>query len=215
MALLQFFLSDTFHIEKLDFKQILAVSLILFSVIDILGVIPVIIDIRKKAGELHAGKATIVSGILMIAFLFFGEIILKFLGLDISSFSLAGSIIIFLIGFEMLLGIHLFQDTIDPKSSSIVPLAFPLIAGAGTITTIISLRSQYEQVNVLVGIFLNLLFVYAVLKSSVWIEHVLGTTGANILRKVFSVILLAIGIKMFQNSLQTWLCSAFKVGCPI
>jgi multiple antibiotic resistance protein len=213
MNFLQFLLSDTFSIAEIDFKQILAVSLILFSVIDILGVIPVIIDIRQKAGELHSGKATIVSGILMIVFLFFGEIILNFLGLTISSFSLAGSIIIFLIGMEMLLGIQLFRDSIDPKSSSIVPLAFPLIAGAGTITTIISLRSQYEQVNVLIGIFLNLIFVYLVLRSSVWIEKVLGTTGANILRKVFSVILLAIGIKMFQDSLRKWLCDAFKVGC--
>ena len=184
-----------------NLKEMITVSLVLFSVIDILGAIPIIIDLRKKSGDLHAGKATIVSGILMIVFLFYGEIILQFLGLDVLSFSTAGSIIIFLIGMEMILGIHLFKDNSDAKTSSIVPLAFPIIAGAGTMTTLISLRAQYQQVNVLIVVILNLIFGYIVLRYSPWIERKLGTAGANILRKVFGIILLAISIKMFKNSI--------------
>jgi multiple antibiotic resistance protein len=191
------------NVNFLDFNldETMKVSLILFSVIDVIGALPVILDLRKKAGTLHAGRATLVSAGLMVSFLFFGELILKYLGLDVLSFSLAGAIIIFLIGMEMVLGIHLFKDSVDSKTSSIVPLAFPLIAGAGTITTIISLRSQFEQINVLVGIFLNLIFVYIVLKSSGWLNDRLGVAGMGILRKVFGVILLAIALKIFKDGI--------------
>ena len=184
-------------------KQILSVTLILFSVIDILGSIPIIIELRKKAGHIESEKATIAAGILMISFLYLGESILRLFGVDVASFAIAGAIIIFLIGLEMTLGINIFQEnTDDATTSSIVPLAFPLIAGAGTMTTIISLRAEYTIPNILVGITLNLVFVYIVLKSSEWIEKKLGNAGANLLRKVFGIILIAIAIKLFKTNLN-------------
>ena len=193
---------------QLNFKEIISVSLILFSVIDILGAIPVIIDLRKKTGHIHAEQATLVSGGIMIAFLYIGKSILNLFGVDINSFAIAGALIIFLIGLEMTLGRNIFKSE-DPaagdpsaaKAASIVPLAFPVIAGAGTMTTILSLKSQFEEVNILVGILLNLVFIYGVLKASVWIERKLGTVGANVLRKVFGVILLAISIKILKTRL--------------
>ena len=186
-------------------KQIFSVSLILFSIIDILGSVPVIIDLRKKAGHIQSEKATIVAGIIMIAFLFLGESILKLFGLDVQSFALAGAIIIFLIGMEMILGIELFRaDVEDAGSTSIVPLAFPLIAGAGTMTTLVSLRSEYELPNILIGIVLNLAFVYLVLKTSGWLERKLGRAGFNIIRKVFGIILLAIAVKIVKSNLMSW-----------
>jgi multiple antibiotic resistance protein len=187
----------------LSFKEILSVSLILFSVIDILGSIPVIIDLRKRAGRIESGKATLVAGLIMIVFLYLGDSILKLFGVDVQSFAIAGAIIIFLIGMEMVLGVHIFKaDTEDARTSSIVPLAFPLIAGAGTMTTIISLRAEYHVENILVGVLVNLVFVYAVLKSSSWLEKKLGVAGANILRKVFGIVLLAIAIKIFKTHLH-------------
>jgi multiple antibiotic resistance protein len=188
---------------QLNFRDILSVSLILFSVIDILGAIPVIIDLRKKTGHIHAEQATIVSGGIMIAFLYIGKSILNLFGVDINSFAIAGALIIFLIGLEMTLGRNIFKSE-DPsagKAASIVPLAFPVIAGAGTMTTILSLKSQFDELNILVGILLNLVFIYGVLKASVWIEKKLGTVGANVLRKVFGVILLAISIKILKTRL--------------
>jgi multiple antibiotic resistance protein len=184
-----------------SFKQILSVTLILFSVIDILGSIPIIIELRKKAGVIESEKATIAAGVLMIIFLYLGESILKLFGVDVASFAIAGAIIIFLIGMEMTLGINIFQESTDSSSSSIVPLAFPLISGAGTMTTIISLRAEYTTPNILVGITLNLIFVYLVLKSSEWIERKIGNAGANLLRKVFGIILIAIAIKLFKTNL--------------
>lgn len=188
-----------------NFKEIFSVSLILFSIIDILGSVPVIIDLRKKAGHIQSEKATIVAGIIMVAFLFLGESILKLFGLDVQSFALAGAIIIFLIGMEMILGIQLFRaDVGDSATTSIVPLAFPLIAGAGTMTTLVSLRSEFELPNILIGIFFNLAFVYLVLKTSGWLERKLGIAGFNIIRKVFGIILLAIAVKIIKSNLVTW-----------
>lgn len=189
---------------QLNFRDILSVSLILFSVIDILGAIPVIIDLRKKTGHIHAEQATLVSGGIMIAFLYIGKSILNLFGVDINSFAIAGALIIFLIGLEMTLGRNIFksEDAAAGKAASIVPLAFPVIAGAGTMTTILSLKSQYDELNILVGILLNLVFIYGVLKASVWIEKKLGQVGANVLRKVFGVILLAISIKILKTRLS-------------
>lgn len=185
----------------LDFKQIISVSLILFSVIDIIGSVPVIISLKKRVGEIESETATFVAGVLMISFLFFGEAILRLLGLDVASFAIAGAFIIFIIGTEMVLGIHIFKNEGgSPSSSSIVPIAFPLIAGAGTMTTIISLRAEYTIYNIIVGIIINLLFVYLVLKKSDWIEAKLGTSGTEVLRKVFGVILLAIAVKLFKSN---------------
>ncbi|MCC2545070.1 MarC family protein [Hymenobacter sp. BT175] len=179
-------------------KEILSVTLTLFAIIDILGSIPIIIQIRQREGKIHSEKATIVAGVLMVAFLFVGQSILSLIGVDFQSFALAGAIVIFLIGLEMILGIQLFRSDPLASSGSIVPLAFPLIVGAGTMTTLLSLRAAYSLPNVLVGIGLNLVFVYIVLKSSVWIEHKLGKAGEDILRRVFGVILLAIAIKLFK-----------------
>jgi len=189
---------------QLNFKDILSVSLILFSVIDILGAIPVIISLRRKTGHIHAEQATLVAGGIMIAFLYIGKSILNLFGVDINSFAIAGALIIFLIGLEMTLGHNIFksEDVSASKAASVVPLAFPVIAGAGTMTTILSLKSQYDEINILVGILLNLLFIYLVLRTSQWIEAKLGQVGANVLRKVFGVILLAISIKILQTRLK-------------
>jgi multiple antibiotic resistance protein len=188
---------------SLSLKEILSVTLILFSVIDILGSIPVIIDLRKRSrtGRIESEKATIAAGFLMVIFLYLGKSILNLFGVDVASFAIAGAIIIFLIGLEMILGRHIFRADTTSDTSSIVPLAFPLIAGAGTMTTIMSLRAEYATANILVGIVLNLVFVYIVLKSSNWLEQKLGTSGAEILRKVFGIILIAIGIKLFKTNL--------------
>ncbi|UII23109.1 MarC family protein [Fulvivirga ligni] len=183
-----------------NFKDIFSVTLILFSVIDILGSIPIVINLRKKEGDIHSGKATLISGILMIAFLFLGQSILKLFGLDVGSFAVAGAIIMFILAMEMILGITLFRDDSEGGAAgSIVPLAFPLIAGAGTLTTILSLRAVYETPNILTGIVFNLIFVYVVLKSTSWLEKKLGKSGFSILRRVFGIILLAIAVKIFKD----------------
>ncbi|MCU0340830.1 MAG: MarC family protein [Spirosomaceae bacterium] len=185
-----------------NFREILSVSLILFSVIDILGAIPVIIDLRRKAGEIDAVKATLVAGGLMLAFLYLGKEILKLFGVDVASFAVAGALILFLIGLEMTLGRNIFKhDTVHSSATSIVPIAFPIIAGAGTMTTLLSLKAAYDEANIVVGILINLVFVYAVLRSSEWLEQKLGTAGLDILRKVFGLILIAIAIKLFRKML--------------
>jgi multiple antibiotic resistance protein len=185
-----------------NLKEILSVTLILFAVIDMLGNIPVVIEMRQREGVIQSGRATLVAAVLMIGFLFLGQEILKLFGLDAESFALAGAIIIFLVGMEMVLGIHLFQANPNTKSGSIVPLAFPMIVGAGTMTTLLSLRAVYALPNILAGIIINLLFVYLVLKGSGWLEQKLGQAGTDILRKVFGVILLAIAIKIFKSNLH-------------
>ena len=185
----------------MNFKEIFSVSLILFSVIDIIGSVPFIILIKKREGRIHAEKATIISACLMVGFLYLGLSILNLFGLDVASFAVAGAIVIFIVAMEMILGITLIKDDPDAKGTgSIVPLAFPLIAGAGTLTTILSLRAVYEEVNVLIGILLNLILVYAVLRSASWLERVVGKSGFAVLRRVFGVILLAIAVKIFKTN---------------
>ena len=184
-----------------DVKQILSVSLILFSVIDILGSIPIIINLRKKVGHIQSGKATIVAGILMITFLLVGKGILNLFGIGVEDFAIAGALIIFALGAEMILGIELFKP--DPEataSASIVPIAFPLIAGAGTLTTILTLKAEFEQINIAIGILLNLIFVFIVLKSTNWLERKLGKTGVDVLRRIFGIILLSIAVKIFKTN---------------
>ncbi len=185
-----------------NFKEIASVTLILFSIIDILGSIPIIIDLRKKNGHIESGKATIVAGVIMLAFLFIGEAILNLFGIDVASFAIAGAIIVLIIGMEMILDRSFFKN--EPgigSSASIVPLAFPLIAGAGSLTTILSLKAAYGQTNIFIGIIVNLIFVYIVLKSSVWLERKIGQGGFNIIRKVFGIILLSIAIKLLKDNL--------------
>jgi multiple antibiotic resistance protein len=185
----------------MNLKEIFSVTLILFSVIDILGSIPFVILIRKREGRIYAEKATAIAAILMVVFLFLGQSILKLFGLDVGSFAVAGAIVMFIIAMEMILGIDLIKDDPDAKGTgSIVPIAFPLIAGAGTLTTILSLRAVYEETNILIGIILNLIFVYIVLRSSGWLEQKIGKSGFVVLRKVFGVILLAIAVKIFKSN---------------
>lgn len=184
---------------KFDLNQILTTTMVIFAIIDILGSIPVVIQLRKKAGHIQSEKASIVATGLMILFLFLGESLLKVIGLDVESFAIAGSIVIFCIAMEMVLGLTIFKEEV-PETISIVPLAFPLIAGAGTMTTLLSLKTEYQTQNILVGIILNMLFVYFVLKNTERLERLFGKTGLNILRKAFGVILLAIAIKLFRNN---------------
>ncbi|MEN8764526.1 MarC family protein [Wenyingzhuangia sp.] len=184
-----------------DLKEIITATMILFAVIDILGSVPIVIDLRKKAGHIQSGKATIVSIILMILFLFLGDEILNLIGIDVNSFAIAGSFIIFFIALEMILGITVFKDEMI-GSHSIVPLAFPLIAGAGTMTTLISLRAEFALENIIVAIFINSIFVYFVLKTSQRLENILGSVGLNVLRKVFGVILLSIAVKLFTSNIN-------------
>ena len=185
----------------LNFKEILSVTMILFAIIDIIGSVPVIIEMRQRAGHVESEKASVAVLVLMIAFLLVGEKMLDIIGLDVASFAIAGSLVIFIIAMEMILGIHLFKANDNmPSTLSIVPLAFPLIAGAGTMTTLLSLKSQYETQNIIAAIVINTLFVYLVLKNVKWLEKLLGLGGIEILRKAFGVILLAIAIKLFRNN---------------
>lgn len=185
----------------LSIKEVLSVTLILFSVIDILGSIPIVIALKKKTGHIQSKQATVVSGVIMVAFLFLGQSILQLFGLDVESFAVAGAIVMLIIAMEMILGMTFFREDPATSNGSIVPLAFPLIAGAGTLTTILSLRSIYTVPNIMVGILLNLVVVYIVLKSSGWLEKKLGQNGFAILRKVFGIILLAIAVKIFKENL--------------
>jgi len=188
--------------KVLDFRQIFTAGMILFAVIDIIGNIPIIIDLRKKVGHIQSEKASIVAGIIMIVFLFLGKEILNLIGIDVNSFAVAGSFILFFLALEMILGISLYKDD-APETASVVPLAFPLIAGAGTMTSLVSLQAEYETVNIIVAIVINIIFVYLVLKSSGKIEKVLGSQGINVIRKVFGVILLAIAVKLFAANIQS------------
>ena len=170
--------------------------MILFAVIDILGSVPIIISLRKKVGHIQSEKASIVAGAIMIAFLFIGEKILSLIGIDVNSFAVAGAFVLFFLALEMILGISIFGED-APETASVVPIAFPLIAGAGTMTSILSLRAEYEVQNIIVAIIFNLIVVYVVLKSSKRIEKVLGNNGLTVIRKVFGIILLAIAVKLF------------------
>lgn len=176
--------------------------MILFAVIDIIGSIPIIIDLRKKAGHIQSEKATVVAGILMIAFLFVGKEILNLIGIDVNSFAVAGALILFFLALEMILGIQLYKDD-APETAAVVPLAFPLIAGAGTMTSILALRAEYATVNIIAAIIINTIFVYIVLKSSGKIENFLGKQGISVIRKIFGVILLAIAVKLFATNIKS------------
>lgn len=190
--------------NAIDFKELFSVSLILFSVIDILGTIPFILDLKKKFDRLDSFKITLVSGILLYAFLFIGESILTLFGVDVQSFAIAGGLIMFFLGLEMVLNIEIFKH--DPQlanSSPIVPLAFPLIAGAGSMTTLISLNAEYQRINIILGVLLNLFIVYFVLKSASFIDKKIGITGSIILRKFFGTILLAMAIRLIKTNISS------------
>lgn len=183
-------------------QQIITLSLTLFAVIDIIGSIPILIDIKKKQGRIKSGKVTLFSFLLLSFFLFFGESLLSLIGLDVASFAIAGSIVIFLIGLEMILGIELFKEDKSVSSATIVPITFPLIAGAGTITTVISFQAEYETLQIFLGIIINLAFVYLVLKLIPWMEGKIGNATISILRRIFGVLLIAIAVKIFSANIS-------------
>ncbi len=188
-------------LETVNFTELFSVTLILFSVIDILGAIPFIIQLKERFGQIESGKITIISGFLLFSFLFVGQSILSLFGVDVESFAIAGGLIMFLLGLEMVLNIEIFKhDPQQDMKSPIVPLAFPLIAGAGSMTTIISLNAEYSRINIILGVFLNLIFVYFVLKSSKFITKYIGPAGSVILRKFFGTILLAMAIKLIRKN---------------
>jgi len=189
-----------FSIAKIRFQDIVTLTFTLFAVIDVLGSIPVIISLKKRMGDVSATQATLVSGALMLLFFFIGEQMLNFMGLDIHSFAIAGSIVIFILGLEMVLGIEFFRSEKDIKSGTVVPIAFPIIAGSGTLTTVMSLKAEYNAYSILIAILINLVFVYITLRSINLLERVLGPQGISVIRKFFGVILLAIAVKIFRNN---------------
>ena len=185
----------------LSFDEILAVTITLFAIIDVVGAVPVLLSMKSKIGEIESGKATLASGALMILFLIFGKKLLGLLGVDLSSFAVAGSIVIFVMGLEMVLGIEIFRPDPEVRSGSVIPIAFPIIAGSGTLTTVMALRANHGVYTILIGILINLLAVYLVLRSINFIERKLGKNGLFVIRKFFGVILLAIAVKIFKANI--------------
>jgi multiple antibiotic resistance protein len=188
--------------DDFSFAEIAKATMVLFAVIDIIGSIPLIIKIKLSAGEIFAWRTSLVSLVLMLLFLFLGETMLGWLGVDIKSFAVAGSLVLFAISLEMILGITLFKQEGTPKTASIVPLAFPIIAGAGSMTSLVALRAEYEAINIVIAIFINVLIVYVVLRLSRQIEKILGVGGLAIIKKVFGIILLAIAVKLFTSNIK-------------
>lgn len=188
-------------LQNIAFGPLLTVTLTLLAVIDILGSVPILISLRNKMGDIHAGTATLVSGLLMILFLIVGDKVLGFMGIDISSFAIAGSIVIFILALEMVLGHDLFRADNSTRSGNIVPIAFPIIAGSGTLTTIMSFRATVHVYNIILGILINLVIVYIALRSLSTLERWLGPNGIAVVRKFFGVILLAIAVKIFRSNI--------------
>jgi multiple antibiotic resistance protein len=188
---------------QFSLKEIFTAFMVLFAVIDIIGNIPIVIDLRKKVGHIQSEKASIIAGIIMILFLFLGKTILSLIGIGVNSFAVAGAFILFFIALEMILGITLYKhDDQASMTASIFPLAFPLIAGPGSLTTLLSLRAEYRIENIIVAVIINVLIIYIVLKTSARIERIIGQNGINIIRKVFGVILLAIAVKLFAHNIK-------------
>lgn len=187
-----------------NFKEIFTAFMVLFAVIDIVGNIPIIIDLRKKVGHIQSEKASLIAGVIMIVFLFLGQSLLELIGIDVYSFAVAGSFILFFIALEMILGITLYKDDEDSESitATVFPLAFPLIAGPGSLTTLLSLRAEFYIENIIIAVLCNVVVIYVVLKTSPKIERIIGNNGIKIIRKIFGVILLAIAVKLFTANIQ-------------
>ncbi|HHZ82001.1 MAG TPA: MarC family protein [Flavobacteriales bacterium] len=184
-------------------EQLLKSTMVLFAVIDIVGSIPILMDVQRKSGNIHPGRATLVALGIMLAFLFIGEGIITFLGVDVNSFAVAGSFVLFFMALEMILGVELFKsDPSSMKAATVVPVAFPLIAGAGSMTSIISLRAEFDQLNIMIAILINMALVFLVLKNLGRLERLLGDGGIAVLRKVFGIILLAISVKLFASNVK-------------
>ena len=188
---------------QFNFKEIFTAFMVLFAVIDIVGNIPIVIDLRKKVGHIQSEKASIIAGVILVVFLFLGKSILNLIGIDVNSFAVAGAFILFFIALEMILGITLYkQEDHDPITASVFPLAFPLIAGPGSLTTLLSLRAEFRTENIIVAVVLNVIIIFIVLKTSGKIERILGANGINIIRKIFGVVLLAIAVKLFAHNIK-------------
>jgi len=186
-----------------NLNEIFTAFMVLFAVIDIVGNIPIIIDLRKKVGHIQSEKASIIAGLIMILFLFVGQRLLGFIGIDVNSFAVAGSFILFFIALEMILGITLYKEEEDQAlNATVFPLAFPLIAGPGSLTTLLSLRAEFQLMNIIIAVLLNVLVIYVVLKTSSRIERMIGKNGIAIIRKIFGVILLAIAVKLFAANIK-------------
>ena len=187
-----------------NFKEIFTAFMVLFAVIDIVGNIPIIIDLRKKVGHIQSEKASVIAAFIMIFFLFLGQSLLKLIGIDVNSFAVAGSFILFFIALEMILGITLYKDDGSSQNltATVFPLAFPLIAGPGSLTTLLSLRAEFELENIIVAVFFNVIVIYIVLKTSSKIERLIGPSGIQIIRKIFGVVLLAIAVKLFAANVN-------------
>ena len=187
-----------------NIKEIFTAFMVLFAVIDIVGNIPIIIDLRKKVGHIQSEKASLIAGVIMIVFLFLGQSLLELIGIDVYSFAVAGSFIVFFIALEMILGITLYKDDEDTESitATVFPLAFPLIAGPGSLTTLLSLRAEFFIENIIIAVLCNVVVIYVVLKTSPKIERIIGANGIKIIRKIFGVILLAIAVKLFAANIQ-------------
>lgn len=187
------------------FKEFLSAFLILFSVIDIIGTFPIIIDLKEKGFEVESSKASFASLVIMLAFLFTGEQVLRLFGVDVESFAVAGSIILFLLAIEMILGVHLFKEDKKTKKGSIVPIAFPLVAGAGTMTTIISIKAKFSDTVIISAIALNCLLVFFVLWGSDWLKTRISPGFIAVLRKMFGIILLATAVKLFRDNFHLYI----------
>lgn len=191
-----------FELGNFAIKEVITITFTLFAVIDMLGNAPVLISLKAKmGGKINTVQATVASGALMVLFLFIGRQFLDLLGLDVKSFAVAGSIVIFILGLEMVLGLEFFKPEKDAKSGSVVPIAFPLIAGSGTLTTIMSLKANFDDINILLGILINCVIIFLVLGSLKWVEKALGPNGLLVVRKFFGVILLAIAVKIFGTNI--------------
>ena len=192
-------LLETF-LSEFNILDVFSSFMVLFAVIDIIGSIPIILELKAKNNKVESGKATIAATVVLLLFLFVGEGILNIFGVDIASFAIAGSFILLALAIEMILGVELFKDGSSESGASIVPIAFPLVAGAGSITTLLSLKAEYATINIVLAVLLNMLVVFIVLKSTKLIERILGKTGVAILKKVFGIILLSIAIKLFLSN---------------
>jgi len=193
-----------------NLKEFVSAFVVLFAIIDITGSVPIVLSLQSKGAKINPLRASTYSLVLLLAFLFAGEIILKLFGVDIQSFAVAGSLIIFVMAIEMILGIDIFQFEAGAENTTIVPLVFPLIAGAGSFTALISLRAEYNVLNILLALTLNMIVVYFVLRSLRRIEKLLGKGGVYILRKFFGIILLAISVKLFTSNIALIISAVFK-----
>ena len=195
--------AEIFKNMEFNLKEIFTAFMVLFAVIDIVGNIPIIIDLRKKVGHIQSEKASLIAGFIMIVFLFLGQSLLSLIGIDVNSFAVAGAFILFFIALEMILGITLYKDDDEGGiTATVFPLAFPLIAGPGSLTTLLSLRAEFHIQNIIIAVLLNFILIYIVLKTSSRIERFIGTNGIKIIRKIFGVVLLAIAVKLFTANIK-------------